>query len=206
MANRNTMRAARILCGLLVGLLVGCGSERPTVAEAERAVYEAFFATVAQDRNPVLFLDAATDNAWFEENPFWEGEWGPYLDVLGGLSMDLAEELYRVNSESMPIAKNLRPANAVLMPADYAPPDLTSDDLLCLFAEDRPNIETGSQTDCGFMTYYSVSRVAFSRDQTHALLKILYHCRPLCAHESFVSFKRDGQRWQIIGRHTLWIS
>lgn len=194
------MRAARILCILLVGLLLGCDSEPPDAATAEQAVYESFFEVVAGEGNPLLFLAAATENDWFKANPFEEGEWDDYLDDLGGIPIDLVEELYRVNRDSVPIGKNPRPANVEFLPAR------SGGEERCLVGEDEPHIGVRSQGGY-YRAYYTVSRVAFSQDRTHALLKYSRHCAPLSGGgEFFAAFRLEGQQWQVIGGRMLWIS
>jgi hypothetical protein len=200
-------RAILFACVLAASLSAGCGPAPPDVAAAERAVYDSFFAAQGGERNLPVYVVAATDAAWFAENPFRAREWGPpWLADLGGIPMDLVEELYRVNRTSAPIAEDPPPANVLFLPADYAPPDPSSYDWRCTAGEDRPSPGTDGEPDCDFQAYFTVSRVVFSRDRRHALLKYLHHCLDLCASEVFAAFEWDGHRWRQIGTRMLWIS
>jgi len=199
-------RAILFACLLAALLPAGCGTAPPDGTAAERAVYEAFLAPWRESPNGVAYVVAATDAAWFEANPFRKDEWAPYLHDLGGIPMDLAEELYRINRTSMPIAEDPPAANFVLLPAGYAPPMPPDYDARCLFGPYRPGSGPDSDADCHVRPYYTLSRVAFSRDRRHALLRYRYYCLPLCASEGFVAFEWDGRRWRKIGRRLLWIS
>jgi len=200
-------RAVLFACVLAVFLPAGCGSTPPDVAVAERAVYDSFFAAQVGERNLPAYVVAATDAEWFAENPFRADDWiPPRLAGLGGISMELVEELYRVNRKSAPIAADPPPANVRFLPADYAPPAPSSYDLRCLGGEDLPPPAADGEPDCDFQDYFTVSRVAFSRDRRHAMLKYLYHCLDLCSREGFAAFEWDGQRWREIGTRLLWIS
>lgn len=200
-------RAILFACLLLAFLPAGCASTSPDVVAAERAVYDSFFAAQVGERNLPAYVVAATDAAWFAENPFRADEWiPPWLDGLGGISMEVVEELYRVNRTSAPIPADPPFENAVLLPADYAPPPPSDAVMRCLFEKEwaEPGTETGK--DCDFQDYFTVSRVAFSRDRRRAMLKYLYRCLVLCSREGFAAFEWDGQRWREIGARILWIS
>jgi len=200
-------RAILFVCVLAAILPAGCASGPRDMAAAERAVYASFFVASGGAHDEPLYVVAATDAAWFAENSFNADEWVPWLPHLGGIPMALVEELYRVNRTTVPIAENLSPANVVLLPADYQPPDTSDYDLRCLLEkEDWPKSGKDDEPDCDPQIYVTVSRVAFSRDRRHAMLKYYYHCRGLCASEGFVAFERDGQHWRQIGTRLLWIS
>jgi len=199
-------RAAIILCGLLAGIAAGCGSVAPELSTTERDVYEAFLAARRGDPGFVVYLAAATEAEWFEENPFKAQEWAGYLDGLGGIPIELVEELYRVNRHPAPIGGSLLPADIVILPPDYPPPDGFLVDTHCSPNELRPESETWSPDECDVRPYHTLSRVAISRDGTLALMKYLYTCVPLCGSEGFVAFRRDGGRWRRFGKRVLWIS
>jgi hypothetical protein len=215
-------RAMLFACVLAAFLPAACGPEFPTPATDqkavpdgpppvadERAVYEAFFTARGGKPNSPVYAVATTDAAWFAEHPFRAKEWTPpYLDDLGGVPIELVEELYRLNRTSAPIVADPALGNVELLPADYEPPESSHYDnnRRCWEGEDWWQSWQDPDSECYFQVYFTVSRVAFSRDRRHALLKYLRHCRPLCGSEGFVAFEWDGQRWHEIGTRVLWIS
>jgi len=68
-------------------------------------------------------------------------------------------------------------------------------------------IKTNNNELKEYRSYYTVSRVAFSKDRRYALIKYSRYCAPLStAAEFFQSFEYTNNGWECIGQITLWRS
>ena len=193
---------------LLPVLLSGCDSKPILELTSEQAVYESLFLEIQGDATTLYYLAKQTESAWFEENPFEGVDWQAWLDELGGVRIDLIRELYRVNRESGPLNWTPFITNAELLPKECARQSTGVDrEKLCYVNEDQPHNGLGMKNGGFFRPYYTVSRVAFSRDGRYAIVKYSYHCARLCgAREAFVTFRLQDNRWQVVGGRLLWIS
>ena len=66
------------------------------------------------------------------------------------------------------------------------------------------SFEQNFQTKSG-VAYYQVSKVAFSRDSTKALVNFTYKC-VLCGSSSLIYLELIDNRWVIKGARLLWVS
>ena len=194
---------------VLISLLsAACEQPAPLVITTEQSVYETFFVERIGDLHSKYYLAGATENDWFKENPFDQYSWDNELEKLGGVSISLVKELYRLNEESH--ALNWKPivTNAELLPDHYArKAEGKEKEDRCFVEGSKGNIGVYREGKGRYRSYYTVSKVAFSEDKTIAMLKISYLCAPLSgAGEFFITFELKDNRWHPLGGRLLWIS
>lgn len=195
----------------LIMFIIGCEKQAPLELTAEQGVYETLFVErVGGNTYSKYYLAGATENEWFINNPINNAQWDESLDELGNIPMELVEELYRVNRESHPL--NWRPivTNAEMLPPSFAvraKPEKINE--RCLVEEGKGNtgLEASGKGKGEYRSYYSVSKVAFTKNGKMALVKFSYLCAPLSgAGEFFVAFELHENKWHPIGGRMLWIS
>ncbi len=194
----------------LIMPVLGCEKHAPFELTAEQGVYETLFVERIGNTYSKYYLADATENEWFINNPINDAKWDEYLGELGNIPIELVEELYRVNRESHPL--NWKPivTNAEMLPSVFAikaKPEKRNE--RCLVESGKGNIGIGesSKGKSEYRSYYSVSKVAFTKNGRMALVKFSYLCAPLSgAGEFFVAFELRENRWHPIGGRMLWIS
>ncbi len=55
-------------------------------------------------------------------------------------------------------------------------------------------------------SYYSFSKIAFTSDEKHALVKFTHHCPVLCGGEWIIYLNLKDQKWNIVDAVALWVS
>ena len=191
---------------MVVSLSAGC--KEPINMTTEQSVYEALFAERIGDTYTKYYVANATENDWFKEHPFNKYPWAKSLDDLGGISVDLIKELYRVNQASYPLDWKPIVTNAEFLPGSFAhKPKKSEVEDRCFAENTKGNVGVYKTGKGQFRSFYTVSKVAFSKDGKVALLKVSYLCAPLSgASEFFVTFKLENGQWHPLGGLLLWIS
>lgn len=189
-------------------LVSGCRSE----PEAE--VYEWVAQELLQERS-TLVIASATDGRWFDENSAQAiasegtlpvGERPPWLKVE---HTHLVERLFEQNRDGGTIDWSPRNHRVRLLAGDLRakPRGEHETSSMCFLSDAMPAIGVANQEGRSFRPYYSFSRVAFSDDGQHAILKIAYACAPVSgAFEALLILRRQGRTWSAESSSMLWIS
>jgi len=171
----------------------------------EEKIYEALFSDLFKEIMHVSFyLANTTENRWFIKNPFKKEYWGQKLKDLGGISIELVQELYRVNKTNRHVNWKSAILDPIFLQEEYT---LNSNnkntDELCLVEEGQGNVDMYTNTGKQYRSYYTVSKVAFSKDRRYALVKYSKHCAPLSGGEFLASFEFKNNKWNLIGYKVL---
>lgn len=177
----------------------------------ENKIYETlFYKCLTMGRT--LYLAKSTENRWFNENPFKKEEWLERLKDLGGISINLVQELYHVNKTHSPINWETTLIKIIFLPEEASLNSAnTNEEQFCFdeegYSDTGTYITTNDNESKEYRSYYTVSRVAFSKDRRYALIKYSRNCAPLSATgEFFQSFEYTNNGWKCIGQIILWRS
>jgi hypothetical protein len=189
-------------------LVSGCRSN----PEAE--VYEWVAQELLQKRS-TLVIASATDSRWFEENSAQSIASEGTLAV-GGLSpwlkvehRHLVERLFEQNRDDGIIDWSPRDHRVYLLAGNLRakPRGEHETSSMCFLSDGMPAIGVADQEGRSFRPYYSFSRVAFSDDGQHAILKLAYACAPVSgAFEALLILRRQGRTWSAESSSMIWIS
>jgi hypothetical protein len=170
----------------------------------ENKIYETLFYKCLTIRSK-FYLAKTTGNRWFKENPFKKGEWIGRLKDLGDISIELIQDLYRVNSSYRPVNWKSALLDPVFLPDEYALNDGNKrKDKYCFDEEGEGNVSALTKDMMEYRSYYIVSRVAFSKDRRYALVKYSRNCSQSSDDgDFFVSFKFTNNAWKCIGNLKL---
>lgn len=179
----------------------------------DHVIYENLFLKLNGDSIVNARVVEASDNIWFSKN-----ELASVLESTKELDAELVKRLYKINKKS--IVLNWKP---VMVSIEFLPKVIFEGASLqylhsCVKNEftfvpesKGSDLSIRQKTESGeyyvYQPYYTVSRVAFSKDGNRAMLKFGYHCAPLSgAREGLVTFKKQGRYWHIESAHKFWIS
>jgi hypothetical protein len=173
----------------------------------DNKIYETLFYRCLRIRRK-LYLAKSTENRWFKENPFKKEEWTGRLKDLGDISIELVQQLYRVNKNHVTINWKSTLITPIFLPEEASLNSInTNEDKFCFDEEGYGDTGIYRNDMKEYRSYYTVSRVAFSKDRRYALVKYSRNCAPLSgAGEFFQSFEYTNNGWKCIGHLTLWIS
>lgn len=175
------MKVALVILFLIPFL---CEGKTSSVISKENAVYETTFAYFIKDATEKINISSNTKVNWrFEDKPKAERlvEFDTVNEEKFMVSTELLNDLIEINNTESAI--NWRP---ILVSA--------------LFGSFEHNYQTKSGVD-----YYQVSKVAFSKDSTKALVNFTYKC-VLCGSSSLIYLELIDNRWVIKGARLLWVS
>jgi hypothetical protein len=201
-------KLALLFFSLVLLLVSGCR----TKPEAE--VYEWVAQELLQERS-TLVIASAVDGRWFEENSAKSiasegrlpvGEGSPWLKVE---HMHLVQRLFEQNRDDGTIDWSPRNHHVRLLAGDLRAKPRGDHETasMCFLADAMPAIGVANQEGRSFRPYYSFSRVAFSDDGQHAILKVAYACAPVSgAFEGLLILRRQGGTWSAASSLMLWIS
>jgi len=147
-------------------------------------VYESTFSYFIKDATKEINISSSTKVDWFDaEKPKAEDfvEFDSINDEKILISKALINNLIEVNNIESAI--NWKP---ILVSASFDS-----------FAQ---NDESKAKAP-----YYQVSKVAFSKDNTKALVNFTYKCT-LCGSSSLVYLELINNRWVVKGARLLWVS
>jgi hypothetical protein len=170
----------------------------------ENKIYETLFYKCLTIRRK-FYLVKTTGNRWFKEHPFKKEEWIGRLKDLGGISIELVQDLYRINSSYRPANWKSDLLDPVFLPDEYALNDgRKKKDKYCFDEKGEGNVSAFTKDMKEYRSYYIVSRVAFSKDHRYALVKYTINCSPSGGDGDFlVSFKFTNNAWKCIGNLKL---
>jgi hypothetical protein len=207
-------RVIQIFSICLISICAGCYSSTTYSVSNESKVYDSIFSKFGIDSSKPTYIAGASDSLWFKDHPI-----GPVLErakkdfnnyeVQGGFS-SLLIELYRTNRASQPISWQSRTTKIVFLPAEFSSQPKTDTEIQqrCLvdMVADEPGIPP-PQGWHAFRPYYTLSKVVFSKNGRHALVKYGYHCAPMSgATEGLALLRLENNRWVVIDGMVLWIS
>jgi len=171
----------------------------------EEKIYEALFSDLFKEiRKPNFYLANTTEDRWFAENPYKEEEWKEWLKDLGDISIELVQELYSVNKRHSTVNWNCTTLDPVFLPEEYSLNSIQKNrDEFCLVEKGKGNVNVYTRMGQQYRSYYTVSKVAFSKDRRYALVKYSKHCAPSSDGEFFASFEFKENKWQLFGYKEL---
>ncbi len=171
----------------------------------EEKIYEALFYDLFKEiRKPSFYLANTTEHRWFAENPYKEQDWKEWLKDLGDIPIKLVQDLYSINETQGTVNWNSGILAPVFLPEEYSLNSNHKDtDEFCLVGKEKGNVDVYTQKGRQYLSYYTVSKVAFSNDRRYALLKYSKHCAPSTGGEFFASFEFKDNKWQRIGYKEL---
>ena len=190
---------------IVIAILAGCESKPSIELTMEQAVYESLFLKITGNTQEKYYIVEVTENEWFQANPFNENEWSSSLDDLGGINIELIKTLYKNNNKSGSLNWNPFITNAQLLPPKYNV-NANFSGSNCWVEESEANIDVTINNKSN-RSYYTVSRVGFSKNNKNAIVKLSRHCAPMSgAGEFFIAFEFVEKQWKVIGGRTLWVS
>jgi len=177
-------------------LNTACDKKASIEITNEQAVYETLLLKRIGNTYTKYYLAKATENQWFVNNPIEQYPWNESLKPLGNISIELVKKLYEVNKNSQSLNWNPLITNSEFLSTNYVYNPKNTDPRKHCFDEDN-----------NYRSYYTLSKVAFSKNNKIALIKFSYLCATLGgAGEFFVTFEFKNSRWQTLGVELLWIS
>ena len=161
-----------------------CEGKTSSLISKQNAVYESIFAYFIKDATKEINISNSTKVDWFyAEKPKAENlvEFDSINDEKILISKALINNLIKINS-----VESLITWKPILV--------------LALFDSFEQNYQSKSM-----VPYYQVSKVAFSKDNTKALVNFTYKCT-LCGSSSLIYLELIGNRWTVKGARLLWVS
>jgi len=147
----------------------------------ENAVYETVFAYLIKDATRKINISNVT-------KVNWAYEYKPEVKNLTEF-VSLNDENFRV---PLPLLNNFIQINKTESALNWNPILVSA--LFDSFDQNEPRT-----------SYYQVSKVAFSNDETKALVNYTHSCT-LCGFSSIIYLELVGTRWIIKGARLLWVS
>ncbi|MCP3851663.1 MAG: hypothetical protein GY694_15690 [Gammaproteobacteria bacterium] len=185
----------RIILLLISLFLMGCefSNKEPLTLTSEQAVYESVALKYINSMSKEIKVLNKTNGIWFQrhslnelkERATWE-EYGKTIEFKA--PEHLLEKLFSLNQEIEEINWSPIIVNGQMEPAENHAP----------FKSGPRNEITSS--------YYSFSKIAFSSDEKHALVKFTHHCPVLCGGEWIIYLNLVDQKWNIVDAVALWVS
>ncbi len=170
----------------------------------DQYIYDLIFSDVKNDQT--FFIVGVTDNQWFKRNSKSDLKIRLSSKGIDYISQKHIDKFYQINQESNPVKWNPLNFQPNYLPAKWVALTKNNFKELCLVEDRSLCIDQGYQDKC-YRPYHSISKVAFSDDQTVALVKVGYNCAPLSgAHESVYIFKLKDGKWVFDKEILYWIS
>lgn len=184
---------------LFVILAAGCdSSSAKNNRTLEQAVYESLFIRAQDVTDIKLYIAKATDSKWFKNNPITKVK-KEDLAKLGGISADLVSELYEINKSPQDLIWIPDRIDAILLPSHFSNITANTIEKMCFIDKRDTNIADFALKK-QLRAYYTVSKIAFSKDKKIALLKYGYHCSPRSGSGDWlVTLKFKDDDWQMLG-------
>lgn len=191
---------------LLLVLMLGCSPApySPSLQEMDEAVYESLFLYLYKGNYEPLYIANATESQWFKKYPISQVN-EDELTKLPGIYPKLLQQLYEINSDPGPLNWMSDLINVRFMKGYYANIENEHLDKTCYV--DRRDTTIEKFTIKSYLrAYYTVSKVAYSKDKKIALLKYTYHCSPKSgAGDWLVTLQIEDNNWQVIDSINHWI-
>jgi len=188
-------------------LLISCDKNDGYRLGLEEQVYESVFHHVIKDVNKKVYIASNTDSTWFVREKIEEVK--KYISRIkeAELPVELLEPLYRTNQTSNKITWSPIIINAEFLPEEYASNlKENKSGYNCLVETGKGNVGIRTKSK-EYRSYYTISKVIFSKNKDQALLKVGKHCAPMSgAGEWLVALRKVGMEWKISGSLMFWIS
>lgn len=191
----------------LLGLCNGCApnAESKTTIQlvTDQAVYESLFQHLFRSNYEPLYIANTTESQWFKNNPITrvnERE----LIKLQGVYPKLLKRLYEINEHKHPLNWHPYMINAMFLNEYYANIDHNRVEKTC-YVNKRDTTVDKFTVKPHLRAYYTVSKVAFSKDKKIALLKYAYHCSPRSGSGDWLVILRlEENAWQVLDYLNNW--
>jgi hypothetical protein len=201
------MNRLAYLLTVLLCLCIGCSpsplSKTGKQIVTDQAVYESLFQHLFRSSYEPLYIADTTESQWFKNNPITrvnESE----LVKLQGVYPKLLKRLYEVNEQKHPLNWNPYMINAMFLNKYYANIDHNSVENTCYVDKRDASVEKFT-LKLHLRAYYTVSKVAFSKDKTIALLKYAYHCSPRSGSGDWLVILRlEENAWHVLDYLNNW--